>query len=358
MLMKYTIPSLFSIVVISAYLIAMQLYTPLNVANDHDVHDENQVAEAGAPPLCSKAVITPLLAAVALPAAALVAYDLSLDKLVAEYERNLPHDPSTGYMYGAEPRRIGPEDSRRAALFVHGFVGAGGNFADLPDRLAADGWLVRVMRLPGHGTTPRDLESVTEHDLIGAVRAELDALRADGRTVAVVGHSMGGTLAAIAAADGGVDCLVLGAPYFRVTRKWYYVLSPETWVDAVKPAVRWVRKSDGFVMVNRSEAKREIVSYGYIPVRAVDMLNRLGEHARSDSLLASVTCPVLMFHSTGDDAASFDASQEAFEKLGSMDKQFVRLERSNHHIFFDYERETVMDTTMRFLNERLTPDKE
>jgi esterase/lipase len=169
---------------------------------------------------------------------------------------------------------------------------------------------------------------------------------------------MGGTLAAIAAADGGVDCLVLGAPYFRVTRKWYYILSPETWVDAVKPAVRWVRKSDGFVMVNRKEAKRDIVSYGYIPIRAVDMLNRLGEHARSDSLLASVTCPVLMFHSTGDEAASFDAAQEAFEKLGPGDKQFVRLDRSNHHIFFDYERETVMDETVRFLNERMTPVEE
>src|SRR5690606_21253255 len=78
--------------------------------------------------------------------------------LVDREDRRTPRDSETGIMLGAEPHDLGPEDATKAALFVHGIAGCGNNFREVPDRLAAEGWRVRVLLLPGHGTSPKDLE--------------------------------------------------------------------------------------------------------------------------------------------------------------------------------------------------------
>jgi len=301
----------------------------------------------GAPVLGSP---LPLIGIAALPVALLCGYDIVTEHMLTEYERQLPHDPETGLMYDAEPCYLGPLDSPRAVLLVHGFVGAGSNFNRLPDELAKRGWRVRVMLLPGHGTTPRNLEQVTADSLITSVRDELALLRKTHGTVAIIGHSMGGALAAIVASEGGVDRLVLCAPYFAVTHKWYYFLKPETWVDITKPVVRWVRKTDDFIQVNRREAIDQIVSYEFVPVRSIDVLNEIGERSRGDDVLGRISCPVLMLHGRGDEAASFEVSRRAFESIGSTDKRFITFERSNHHLFFDYERDEVVGEIIRFLD--------
>jgi len=101
-------------------------------------------------------------------------------------------------------------------------------------------------------------------------------------------------------------------------------------------------------MVNRKEAKGYVVSYRYVAINAVDMLNRLGERGRSGDILTHITCPVLVIHSRGDDAASFEASVRAFHEIKSTDKRFISLERSNHHVFCDYEREEVISEIVKF----------
>ena len=102
-------------------------------------------------------------------------------RLAVRANNRAPRNPDTGILIGAEPRDLGPVDAPVAVLFVHGFVGAGNNFADLPDRVAAEGSRVRVMRLPGHGTSPHDLKRVTADELLMAVFGEIEALRAGPR---------------------------------------------------------------------------------------------------------------------------------------------------------------------------------
>ncbi len=267
-------------------------------------------------------------------------------------DRNATRSADTGLMPGAEARDLGDPESPNAALFVHGFVGAGDNFADLPDRLAQAGWRVRVMRLPGCGTSPRDCAKTGADELVEAVRAEAELLRTQHDKLVLVGHSMGGTLSTLATAADGADALVLCAPYFGVTYKWYYGLKLETWTKLAGPLLPWLYKGKLFLQVNRKEGKDEITSYTWVPIKSILTLQELGRRANESDVLDKIGCPVLAIHSTGDVAASYEATSSAVEKMGSAEKETVWLERSNHHILVDFEREMVKDKVMEFIDKQ------
>lgn len=261
--------------------------------------------------------------------------------LIDPADRNAPRDPQTGVMRGAEARDLGPENARNAVVFVHGFAGAGNNFNELPERLAGNGWRVRVMRLPGHGTSPRDLESVTADELLHAVVSEAAALRKKHARVVLVGHSMGGALSTLTASSVPVDGIVLGGAYFGMTDRWYYGVKPERWTRLGSKVTRWAYKGRLFTQVNRKEAKTKIVSYTWIPTKTGVMLIELARRVNDPATLARVTCPVLMLHSRGDVAASPVAAERAFDTMASTAKQLLWFDRSNHHIYWDYDAEDV-----------------
>lgn len=261
-----------------------------------------------------------------------------------------PRDPRTGLLLGAEPLDLGPENAPRAALLVHGYLGAGNNFGELPARLASSGWRVRVMRLPGHGSSPRDLLGVTAGELEDSVLAETRRLQATTDAVVLVGHSMGGALCAITAAREPVAGLVLAAPCFGITHHWYYGLAPGTWARLLNPVVPWVYKGRRWVQVNRKEAKNAVVSYRWVPVRSVMTLTEVVRRANAPGLLEQIACPVLLLHSSQDEAAAPEAARRAFDRIEDSRKRAVWLETSNHVLFWDYERERATDEVCRFLD--------
>lgn len=276
-------------------------------------------------------------------------YAFVTDALVTRSDRMMPRDEDTGIGLGAEPVDLGPEDAETAALLIHGFIGGSDTFADLPERLANEGVRVRAMLLPGHGTSPRDFEKTNEQEMLRAVVKELERLKTHHENVVLVGHSMGAALAVIAGAERGVDGLVIGGGFFGVTYYWYYILPAEAWGHLTSPFVRWTPKTDAFIQVNREEVKDEIFTYRWVPAKGTLTLFDIGRRAKSEVVLENVTCPVLMLHGRDDRAASGRQAQKAFEKMVSKDKEFVWLERSNHHVFWDYDQAEVFDRVTNFV---------
>lgn len=283
----------------------------------------------------------------------LMAYNLFTSWLVSREDRRVERCADGEVMRGAEELDLGPKDSTAAVLFVHGFAGATNNFNELPEYVARREYRARVIRLPGHGTSPRDLERVTADQLVDTVVAEAEALRRKHEKVYLVGHSMGGALCTIAASRVPVDGLVLGGAYFGVTHRWYYGLRPETWTKLTSPAVRWVYKGRLFLQVNRKEAKDHIVSYTWLPSKAGLTLTEVGRRANDPAVMNSVKCPVLMLHSHGDVAASPEAAEAAFDRIAADDKSLVWIDKSNHHVFWDYDHESVRDLVLSFVSARL-----
>ncbi|HUW60560.1 MAG TPA: alpha/beta fold hydrolase [Candidatus Bathyarchaeia archaeon] len=272
-------------------------------------------------------------------------------RLVARSDAQQPRD-SAGLLIGAAPRDLGPENAECAVLLVHGYLGCGNNFGRLPERLAQSGFRVRVMLLPGHGTSPRNLANVSGDQLLKAVLDEIDRLRPNHKRLVLVGHSMGGTLATLAAAQRPVNGLVLAAPYFGVTTHWYYGLNPETWAKLSGPVVPWLYKGQHMIQVNKPDARPHIVSYRWVPASSVKMLMGLAKQANKPDLLAKINCPVLLIHSHNDQAASPEAAQNVLQKIPCATQKTVWLDRSNHILFWDYDAEQAINETVSFCQKR------
>lgn len=96
------------------------------------------------------------------------------------------------------------------AVLLHGVGGGREGWADVGPRLAAEGWRVLAVDLPGYGLSP----TIEPYDLAGlasAVRRLLDWVGVE--RALLVGHSMGGMVAQelMALAPSRVSALVLAA---------------------------------------------------------------------------------------------------------------------------------------------------
>jgi alpha-beta hydrolase superfamily lysophospholipase len=124
------------------------------------------------------------------------------------------------------PQGSGP--SRGAVLLLHGLTDSPYSLRSIGEHLAARGFEVVGLRLPGHGTAPSGLLSFEIEDMQAAVRLAMRDLRARSgpdRPLLVVGYSNGAALAvdyALAALDDatlpGPAGLVLVSPAIGVSK--------------------------------------------------------------------------------------------------------------------------------------------
>lgn len=136
------------------------------------------------------------------------------------------------------PREWRPVGTAQAGvLLVHGLGDSPWSFADIGEDLAARGYLVRSVLLPGHGTKPADLIAVRLADWQRLVREQVALMRQDVPQVYLGGFSTGANLVAeYALDDAEVRGLLLFSPAFKsnVSLDW---LSPllshvKTWLRA------------------------------------------------------------------------------------------------------------------------------
>ncbi len=108
-------------------------------------------------------------------------------------------DPTAPLIIAARPELTG---GRRVGVLVsHGFTGSPASTRPWGEYLGERGYGVQVPRLPGHGTTWRELNTMTWDDWYGEVTRAFDQLCLDHDAVVVCGLSMGGTLVLRLAAD-------------------------------------------------------------------------------------------------------------------------------------------------------------
>ena len=277
--------------------------------------------------------------------------NLVMDRLVSRYEQNAPRDPGSPYLKGTTPRELGPENSTRAVLFVHGFIGAQSNFNDLPDQVAVAGWHVRAMRLPGHGTSPREHERASANAMLAGVLDEVRALKSRYPIVVVVAHSLGGALATLAVAEEPVDGLILCAPFFGLSLEHEWGLPAEGIIRSAATVLRWVPGRPGFAPVNKVENRPFVDAYHWISVKGGLSALEVGERASSPELLSRIETPVLLIHARGDTVTSPSAAEEAIAHWGSNDREIIWLEKSDHVIFWDHDEATVVESVLRYLKE-------
>lgn len=126
-----------------------------------------------------------------------------------------------------------PTPSSKAILLVHGLGDSPWSFTDVAHRLADQGYVVRTLLLPGHGTQPADLIDVRLEDWRRVVREQIVLLQKDFPDVWLGGFSTGANLVLEHALDDSrIRGLVLFSPALRSNE----ILDWATpWLARVKP---------------------------------------------------------------------------------------------------------------------------
>lgn len=253
---------------------------------------------------------------------------------------------------GAEPFFLpgGPV----GAVCVHGFTASPEEMRWLGEYLHARGLTVCGPRLAGHGTHTGMFRLQRWQDWYEDVLDGVALVRAHCESVALIGLSMGGLLTLRAAAAGLVQAaVVLAAPLYVANplvpyARWLkhvYRSYPADTSDNLDARVRELQRAQG-----REDYGR--VAYdGRNPTAPVAQLYALMQEVRAH--LSEVTVPLALIYSKADRTVPFGNLRQVAEGVRSADLVQHVLERSDHVLTQDSERETVYALVWEFLAARL-----
>lgn len=226
-------------------------------------------------------------------------------------------------------------------LVLHGFTGNPTAMRPLAERLAADGYRVELPRLPGHGTSWRDLATTDWSDWAGETAAAFDRLGR--RPRAVVGLSMGGAMALHLAQQrpAEVEALVLINP-------WMTLRHP------LRPAMRVLKHViPSFPGVGNDIARPDAdeLPYPRVPIRALSSVLEAQDAIRDR--LDEVRAPTLVLTSRVDHTVDPDDSTLILRGLRNARTQQVRLEHSFHVATLDYDADLIADRASSWIADAL-----
>lgn len=250
-------------------------------------------------------------------------------------------------MPGAEPyfHRGGPV----GCLVQHGFTASPAEVRWLAEHLAAQGHTVYAPRLAGHGTQPADLRRTHWRDWYATALDSVHLLRSQCERVVAIGHSMGGLLALLLAAEGQVNSVAALAAPVRFTRRRMR-LSP--WIKYVRPYTDQPDRT-GFPDQLRAEQARRgepvlgRVRYDQWPTASVAQLYRLSQVTYQR--LPDITVPVLLVYSEGDHTVRPFQADLVAGRVSSAVIERHRLEICDHILPQDCERDQVFDWVAGFV---------
>lgn len=216
-------------------------------------------------------------------------------------------------------------------LYIHGFGACRAEGEEVIDRihtrLKANTY---YLRLPGHGTNIEDHAAVKYSDYLDAVEDAVRMMPQLGDRLVLVGTSMGGLLAANAAAShpSSTHALILASPFFEFYRQEGNIAAYPGGTLLAQAVVggkmRDVRKKPGDTADTRVDGF-ENFWYDYQYVSALESLARLKREISGDSLYGRITSPALMLYyyrdeENQDKAASVKEMLEGFHRFGQFSK--------------------------------------
>jgi carboxylesterase len=254
----------------------------------------------------------------------------------------LGHGPTEFFASGRSP----------CVVAMHGFGGSAAELRPLLDRIADAGFAVDAALLPGHGTTPADLQNLGFDDWVEATRVRVRHVVARHGSYVLLGFSLGTLVAMQIASEpdrpaGLAGLVVLGNALFLepVTSAGLGALSR---LPARVPDL-YVRKPAAGDVVDQA-ALGGIVTYDRHPLRAAIETYRAGVRVRS--VVGRIACPTLILHGRRDRVCPWKNAGWLAEHIGSKDVSVRIFERSAHVLANDLERDAVSAEVRAFLERR------
>jgi acylglycerol lipase len=276
----------------------------------------------------------------------------------------MPHEQS--YFEGGASRLFEniwqPETASEAVVvLVHGFTEHGGRYAHVAEALNRRRLAVYAVDLPGHGRSDGDRIWIDAFDeYLDDVEFYLNRVRSrePGKPMFVLGHSMGGTIAALLVIERGLDArgLVLSAPAVKLGATVFPILRRlASLVARFFPRLRLVHLGAGKLSRDPENVARfradPLVFHGSIPVRTgVEILEAIERIRRR---AASARLPLLVLQGTGDAIIDPGGAADFCAQAGSTDKTLKLYDGLYHDLFGEPERERVLADLVEWISSRV-----
>ena len=224
-------------------------------------------------------------------------------------------------------------------LLVHGFTGSPASMRPWAEYLNQRGYTVKVPLLPGHGTTPHDLNLVKWQEWPAKVESDLQELLRTCRKVFICGLSMGGgtTLNIATRYSKDLAGIILVNPMIHVK----FVPHQLAWAIS-----RFQKMRDS---VGDDIKRPGITEYGYDALPAVGVYELLKMLHYTRKRLHDVTAPMLLFHSVDDHTLPVTNTEIVMKGVGSRQKQRIELVNSYHVATLDYDQEVIFENSRLFI---------
>ncbi len=224
---------------------------------------------------------------------------------------------------------------RKAILIIHGF--GGGTYDE--EFLANNLELIRnfdvyTFTLPGHEGFFKS--NMKEEEWINSTEKMIEFLiKNNYKTIYVIGHSMGGVLAArLASKYKQVKKLVLLAAAFR------YLEFKDDELDVVKS----IKKTPEIVKDYKDEFISRIIK---MPPSAMKEFMKTVKD--NEYVLKNIYIPTLIVQGTNDTLVPIETADYIYNEIPSKDKEVLIESEVNHDIFRSNKKEEITNEIIKFL---------
>ena len=205
------------------------------------------------------------------------------------------------------PFELTQKQSRKAMLLIHGLTDSPFTYHDLAQVYYQQGYTVRTLLLPGHGTAPGALKEINADDWHKASTYAIERTLKDFDQVILGGYSTGAAIIIDYLTQGPVDKHIIGAMLFSPATEphnkngWL-----AKWVNAI-PFINWIDK----------DADLDFAKYESFPFNAASASYEAMKRISLDKLKHR-SLPDVAFFSTFSDVDTTIDNQVTFKLLAKL----------------------------------------
>lgn len=223
--------------------------------------------------------------------------------------------------------------NRTGVLLIHGFTATTIEVRWMAEFLNRKGLTISAPLLPGHGTTPEDLNDMKNTDWIECVEAAYLSLSEKCSQVIVGGESMGAVLSLyLAEKYSDIKALLLYSPALKITKLKYSKF--------IKYFIQIIRKDNYDDLMPWQ-------GYSVYPLFAASELSGLQKVVAKN--LNKIEQPVLSFQGAYDKTIDNDSSDIIISAVNSSIKEKHIMANSGHVILLDKEFDEIAVLTWEFI---------